>query len=285
MKFRNTILIAGLLLASFSPLYSQTSTKFFLGKQYLVSKNSYNQFKYRREFTKLDNDIYRTNYIIANPKTGKDAIGVEVIHNKNKRKIKVLVTDLNQKLFSIINDEELTYDKYTNTAFGFKGSISGLIGSNVPNQLKVQFLSENYDYISLNSVLGLHEHSEYEFLILDKEYIFMINQNKETKETKEINKNALYKGSNSIERPHEVRSIVVNPPFNSDRNIEGKVVISILITPDGNVIEAKAGARGTTIADPKLWEELENQCFKTVFSKTNSPSNQSTYIKFNFKKN
>jgi hypothetical protein len=54
------------------------------------------------------------------------------------------------------------------------------------------------------------------------------------------------------------RSFVSSPKVDGGNRYTGKVVVDIRVDKDGNVIQATAGARGTTITDAALLQKCED---------------------------
>lgn len=53
------------------------------------------------------------------------------------------------------------------------------------------------------------------------------------------------------------RQFVSRPQMEDDGQLSGKVVVEIRVDRNGEVVFARAGARGTTIVDSKLWRKCE----------------------------
>lgn len=53
------------------------------------------------------------------------------------------------------------------------------------------------------------------------------------------------------------RQFVSRPKMDDDGQVSGKIVVEIRVDKNGEVVFARAGARGTTIADAKLWRKCE----------------------------
>jgi hypothetical protein len=70
------------------------------------------------------------------------------------------------------------------------------------------------------------------------------------------------------------------PKYNSTE--QGKVVVSITVDKKGNVVKAKAGAKGTT-ADQSLWKVAEEAAYKAKFDVSkDAPEEQKGTITYNF---
>ncbi len=48
--------------------------------------------------------------------------------------------------------------------------------------------------------------------------------------------------------------------------LEGKVVVEIIVDNNGNVVDARPGVQGSTTSEIKLWEAAQKAAFKTKFS-------------------
>ncbi|MBW6480055.1 MAG: TonB family protein, partial [Bacteroidales bacterium] len=64
---------------------------------------------------------------------------------------------------------------------------------------------------------------------------------------------------------------------------QGRVVVSITVNRNGEVIRATAGARGTTVSDRVLWQAAENAARRARFDvKNDAPHEQTGTITYNF---
>ena len=73
------------------------------------------------------------------------------------------------------------------------------------------------------------------------------------------------------------------PTYNSDK--EGKVVVTITVDQEGNVIKATAGARGTTVSDLDLFKRAEEAAKKAKFRQDGkAPERQTGSIVYLFQK-
>ncbi|MEO5909371.1 MAG: energy transducer TonB [Pelobium sp.] len=80
------------------------------------------------------------------------------------------------------------------------------------------------------------------------------------------------------------RKFVSLPSIKDDGQKSGKVVVEIRVDKNGNVIAAKAGARGTTLSDGKLWDKCEAAALGSRFNTLESaPDTQQGTIVFNFR--
>lgn len=55
---------------------------------------------------------------------------------------------------------------------------------------------------------------------------------------------------------------------------EGRVIVEVIVNPEGKVVDAKISSKGTTITNTSIREEFLNAALKSVFSKSNSEENQ-----------
>lgn len=62
------------------------------------------------------------------------------------------------------------------------------------------------------------------------------------------------------------RSAKALPQPKSNKNDVGNVVVDIKVDQEGNVIEARAGARGTTLMNTNIWRVCEQAAKKSKFS-------------------
>lgn len=82
------------------------------------------------------------------------------------------------------------------------------------------------------------------------------------------------------------RSFVTRPSVDAGNRYNGKVVVDILVDKDGNVIQATAGARGTTITDAALLQKCEDAVKRSRFNASETaPDNQKGTMTFLFKVN
>ena len=76
---------------------------------------------------------------------------------------------------------------------------------------------------------------------------------------------------------------LAKPVYNDDD--EGKIVVTVTVDKKGNVLTAKAGAKGTTIANTTLRKQCEAAALKSSFdSKSNAPIEQIGTITYVFLK-
>lgn len=82
------------------------------------------------------------------------------------------------------------------------------------------------------------------------------------------------------------RSIIGKIPEPSyNKNIEGVIVVSIEVNAAGTVINAKAGAAGTTISDATLRNQAVAAAYKAKFNNISSNTTQSGTITYRYKLN
>jgi periplasmic protein TonB len=68
------------------------------------------------------------------------------------------------------------------------------------------------------------------------------------------------------------RKMLSKPVVKEKSQDEGKVVVDLVVDREGNVIRAKAGAKGTTYTqNTALWKKLEEESMKIKFSPANNP--------------
>lgn len=68
------------------------------------------------------------------------------------------------------------------------------------------------------------------------------------------------------------RKMLSKPIVKEKTQDEGKVVVDLVVDREGNVIRAKAGAKGTTFTqDVTLWKKLEEESMKIKFSGSDNP--------------
>jgi outer membrane biosynthesis protein TonB len=72
------------------------------------------------------------------------------------------------------------------------------------------------------------------------------------------------------------------PQYTSEKY--GRVVVDVTVDDSGNVIKAKAGARGTTVSDPELFKRAEEAAMKAKFNKGSNDKQVGT-ITYNFIRN
>jgi cytoskeletal protein RodZ len=82
------------------------------------------------------------------------------------------------------------------------------------------------------------------------------------------------------------RSFVSRPTVDDGKRHSGKIVVDIVVDKDGYVIQATAGARGTTISDAGLLQACEDAVRKSRFNASDTaPENQKGTMTFVFKVN
>ena len=82
------------------------------------------------------------------------------------------------------------------------------------------------------------------------------------------------------------RSFVSRPTVDDGKRHSGKIVVDIVVDKDGYVIQATAGARGTTISDAGLLQACEDAVRKSRFNASDTaPDNQKGTMTFVFKVN
>ena len=63
-------------------------------------------------------------------------------------------------------------------------------------------------------------------------------------------------------------------PSLKDEFEEGRVVVKVVVNPEGKVVDAKILSKGTTITNNSIREAFLNVALKSVFSNSNSEGNQ-----------
>lgn len=80
------------------------------------------------------------------------------------------------------------------------------------------------------------------------------------------------------------RVVTVAPSVANTYNQAGKIVVEIHVDRKGNVISARAGAKGTTVNDEKLLQECRDAALNAKFNAAgNVPEIQIGYLTFVFK--
>lgn len=80
------------------------------------------------------------------------------------------------------------------------------------------------------------------------------------------------------------RRFVVPPRIQDDGQQSGRVAVEIQVAPNGTIINARAGVRGTTLSDPVLWQKCEAAVKGARLNQLErAPSSQTGVIVFNFK--
>lgn len=82
------------------------------------------------------------------------------------------------------------------------------------------------------------------------------------------------------------RNFVNKPSVDDNHRSTGKIIVEIHVDKNGNVIYAKAGARGTTITDYDLFTKCENAALHSKLNALeNGPDTQKGFVTFVFKVN
>lgn len=110
-----------------------------------------------------------------------------------------------------------------------------------------------------------------------------LGKQNETK-SQSAKENSLEKGNGiSFDLGGRGTRILPKPSFNSLE--DGKIVVSVKVSNEGKVISATAGAKGTTITDPKLRKQAENAASMTLFAQdANAPEQQRGTITYSIVK-
>lgn len=82
----------------------------------------------------------------------------------------------------------------------------------------------------------------------------------------------------------ENRSFVSIPRIEDEGQSAGKIAVEIRVDKSGEVVYARAGARGTTLSDTKLWRKCEGAVLGARLNELESaPDVQTGVVMFNFK--
>jgi len=80
------------------------------------------------------------------------------------------------------------------------------------------------------------------------------------------------------------RSFTVMPQIEDKGQLAGRVAVEITVDRSGNIIRARAGAKGTTLSDASLWEKCEIAVRNAHLNAADGgPDIQSGIVVFNFK--
>ena len=110
------------------------------------------------------------------------------------------------------------------------------------------------------------------------------NQGKPEGDPLSDNYNGTGSGNGGVALDLKSRKFVNSPKISDDGQKSGKIVVEIRVDKNGNVISAKAGARGTTLTDPLLWDKCEAAALGSRFNTlASAPDTQIGSIVFNFK--
>lgn len=110
------------------------------------------------------------------------------------------------------------------------------------------------------------------------------NQGKPEGDPLSDNYNGTGSGNGGVALSLASRRFVSLPSIKDEGQKSGKVVVEIRVDKNGNVIGAKAGARGTTLSDAVLWDKCETAALGSRFNTLESaPDTQVGTIVFNFK--
>ncbi|MFB9843189.1 energy transducer TonB [Mucilaginibacter ginsenosidivorans] len=109
------------------------------------------------------------------------------------------------------------------------------------------------------------------------------NQGKPTGSTLANNYNGTGSGNGGNLRMDQ-RSFVSSPKVEDNHRSTGKIVVEIHVDKQGNVISAKAGAKGTTISDYDLFQRCENAVRNAKLNALDTaPDTQIGFVTFVFK--
>jgi hypothetical protein len=91
-------------------------------------------------------------------------------------------------------------------------------------------------------------------------------------------------GNGNVRLSLENRRFVNLPSINDEGQTSGKVAVEIRVDKDGTVKYARAGAKGTTLSDLKLWRKCEEAVLGSRLNQLESaPDVQVGVVVFNFK--
>jgi len=112
------------------------------------------------------------------------------------------------------------------------------------------------------------------------------NQGKPTGSTLTNNYNGTGSGNGGNLSGLGQRSFINRPVVSNDGRAFGKIVVDIKVDKNGNIIEATAGARGTTISDARLLQKCEDAVRNSRVSPLETaPMTQEGQVTFVFKVN
>ena len=110
------------------------------------------------------------------------------------------------------------------------------------------------------------------------------NQGKPEGDPLSDNYNGTGSGNGGVGLSLVSRKFVSLPSIKDDGQKSGNIVVEIRVDKNGNVMSAKAGARGTTLTDPLLWDKCEAAALGSRFNTlASAPDTQIGSIVFNFK--
>jgi hypothetical protein len=112
------------------------------------------------------------------------------------------------------------------------------------------------------------------------------NQGKPTGSTLTNNYNGTGSGNGGNLAGMPERNFISKPSVSDESRRTGKVIVDIRVDKNGNVIYARAGARGTTITDPNLLQKCEDAVKNSRLNALDSaPDTQIGTVVFVFKVN
>ena len=109
------------------------------------------------------------------------------------------------------------------------------------------------------------------------------NQGKTTGTTLTNNYNGTGSGTGGNLQNMPQRNFVSRPSMDNDTRRTGKIVVDIRVDKDGNVVYARAGARGTTISDQSLLDRCEEAVKRSKLNQLESADLQQGTVVFVFK--
>ncbi len=91
-------------------------------------------------------------------------------------------------------------------------------------------------------------------------------------------------GGGGIALNLEGRKFLSRPALSDDGQSEGRITVEITVNRDGNITNAKAGGRGTTIQNASLWRKCEEAAKQAKLNSiADGPEIQSGLVIFSFK--
>lgn len=109
------------------------------------------------------------------------------------------------------------------------------------------------------------------------------NQGKTTGTTLTNNYNGTGSGTGGNLQNMPQRNFVSRPSMDNDTRQTGKIVVDIRVDKDGNVVYARAGARGTTITNQDLLDKCEEAVKRSKLNQLESADLQQGTVVFVFK--
>ncbi len=147
------------------PILTFGQEKFLKGYQYAINENKVYPFDYLRTFSKMDS-LFVTIYNIYDPKSERLSYVITAINDPSKKTIYV---EVNVHNGPHLTSEEVGYDTPSLNPFGYRGISDALVGKYIPDQLKVKFVSSNFENVKIMEVSGtIKGTTGFMFFVLDK---------------------------------------------------------------------------------------------------------------------